>query len=142
MRIRELGIEDYERLLALWREAGLPFRPRGRDRREAMAKELEGASATFLVAEEGGRLVGSVLATDDGRKGWINRLAVLPSQRRIGLAQRLVAEAEARLQRKGIAIIACLIEEGNAASEALFSRIGYVRHPEIVYYAKRLNPDV
>jgi ribosomal protein S18 acetylase RimI-like enzyme len=142
MEIRELRIEDYERLVSLWRDAGLPFRPRGRDRREAIERELSGAGAIFLIAEEQERLVGSVLGTHDGRKGWINRLAVLPSHRRSGVARALVGEAERRLRERGIGIIACLIEDGNDVSEAFFRELGYARYPEIVYHAKRLYPEV
>ena len=140
--IREMRIEDYEALVSLWREAGLSFRPRGRDRREAIARELRGEEAIFLVADEGGRLVGSVLATHDGRKGWINRLAVHPERRRSGLARQLVGSAERRLRERGIDIVACLIEDGNDTSEALFRALGYARHPDIVYHAKRFDPDV
>ncbi|MCG7844637.1 MAG: GNAT family N-acetyltransferase [Methanomassiliicoccales archaeon] len=142
IRIRELRVEEYDRLVELWQAAELPYRPMGRDRREAVARELEGPTALFLVAEEGDRLVGSILGTHDGRKGWINRLAVLPSHRRAGVAQALVSEVERRLRRKKIGIIACLIENGNEPSEALFARLGYIRQTDIVYYAKRFDPEI
>ncbi|MDD4903023.1 MAG: GNAT family N-acetyltransferase [Candidatus Bipolaricaulis sp.] len=141
MRIREFRIEDYDAVTALWAEARLPFRPNGRDRREAMARELGGERSLFLVAEKDGRVVGVVLGTHDGRKGWINRLAVAPAWRRRGLATALVGEVERRLQRLGIGIVACLIEEENGVSQAAFSELGYKRHSEIVYYAKRFLPE-
>ncbi len=140
MRIRDFQIEDYDAVIDLWTEAGLPFRPEGRDRREAIARELQGAQAVFLVAEEGGRIVGVVFGTHDGRKGWINRLAVAPDCRRRGFAEALVGEVEARLRRLGIVIVACLIERENAVSQTAFAKLGYTRHPEFVYHAKRFTP--
>jgi ribosomal protein S18 acetylase RimI-like enzyme len=141
MRIRDFRIEDYDAVIGLWTEAGLPFRSEGRDRREAIARELEDRRSLFLVAEEGERVVGVVFGTHDGRKGWVNRLAVAPDCRRRGLAKVLVAEVEARLRRLGIVIVACLIEEENAISQTAFAKLGYARHPEIIYYAKRFTPD-
>ena len=67
----------------------------------------------FLLAEADGRLVGTVLGTHDGRKAWINRLAVSPAFRRRGIARLLVAEVEARMAALGLDIIAALIESQN-----------------------------
>jgi|GEM_PF-3309845 len=48
--IRELTVNDYDALVALWKEAGLPFRPNGRDQRERIAREITGPCSIFLVA--------------------------------------------------------------------------------------------
>ncbi len=96
----------------------------------------------FLVAEdgEGGPVVGTVFATHDGRKGWINRLAVDASLRRQGIGARLVREAERWLEGEGMVILACLIESDNEVSMAVFEQLGYTKHPEIIYFAKRRHP--
>lgn len=142
--IREFRIEDYDRVMALWTEGGLPLKPLGRDRREEIAAQLGLANVRFLVAEEGkgGPVIGTVLATHDGRKGWINRVAVDASLRRRGIGARLVRAAEDWLEAQGLGILACLIEEGNAVSMAVFQALGYVKHPEIIYFAKRKFPGV
>jgi len=38
--IRPLVIEDYDALVTLWQQAGLKFRPKGRDSREALGRQL------------------------------------------------------------------------------------------------------
>jgi len=140
LRIRALTIGDYDALVRLWQEGGLPFRPDGRDRRERIAQELEGPCSVFLAAEEDGRLVGAILGTHDGRKGWINRLVVAPSHRRRGIAKALVDEVEKRLAELGIEVIACLIEDWNQDSMLFFAAIGYVYDEEVLYYSKRKDP--
>jgi len=140
-QIRPMQPEDYDDLIALWNAAGLDYRPNGRDRREKLAREIAGPTSVFLVAESEGRMVGVVLGTHDGRKGWINRLAVAPSHREQGIGRALVEAAEERLEGLGIGIITCLIEDWNEGSLAFFERIGYVRHPDIVYLSKRRSPD-
>jgi ribosomal protein S18 acetylase RimI-like enzyme len=140
--IRELTVGDYSALCALWEESGLPYRPNGRDQRERIAREIEGPCSIFLVAEDEGELVGAILGTHDGRKGWINRLAVSPQHRRQGIARVLVAAVEQRLDDLGIEIIAGQIEDWNESSTIFFERLGYTRHDDIIYYTKRKNPEV
>ncbi|TFG57874.1 MAG: GNAT family N-acetyltransferase [Candidatus Aminicenantes bacterium] len=144
VRKRDFRIEDYDRVMELWAEGGLPLKPQGRDSRENIAKQIEMPNVLFLVAEEGkgGRIIGTVLATHDGRKGWINRLAVDAALRKRGIGAWLVREAERRLEALGMDILACLIEDDNAVSMAVFEKLGYKKHPEIIYFAKRKYPGV
>lgn len=140
--IRELRVEDYDALVALWDQAKLLYKPRGRDRRDNIERELKGQNAIFLVAEQDGTLIGSIFGTHDGRKGWINRLAVDPAHQRQGIAARLVKEVEDRLYKMGIGIIACLVEDWNCVSLQVFEKLGYTRHQDIIYFTKRKFPDV
>ena len=140
--IREMTVADYDALVAVWKEAGLPFKPDGRDQRGRIAQEISGQCSIFLVAEINSRVVGAVLGTQDGRKGWINRLAVLPRQRRRGIAASLVAAVEERLDELGIDIVAGLIEDWYRDSMTVFERLGYQRHPDVLYFSKRKNTDV
>ncbi len=142
VNIRELTIDDYDALCSLWREAGLSFRPNGRDQRERIAREIEGPCSIFLVAGEDGKLIGAILGTHDGRKGWINRLAISPCHRRQGIASALVAAVEEKLPARGIEIFAGQIEDWNESSMIFFELLGYTRHDDIIYYTKRKNPEV
>jgi ribosomal protein S18 acetylase RimI-like enzyme len=137
LHLRRLELEDYDTLLALWQRAGLhSLRPHGRDGREALAKQLASGVQTILGLEDGGQLVGAVVATHDSRKGWINRLVVDPARRRRGYGARLIAAAEEVLREQGIHVIAALIEKGNDESLALFRKEGYAEM-EIHYLSKR-----
>jgi ribosomal protein S18 acetylase RimI-like enzyme len=139
--IRDFQIEDYNKLIDLWNAARLGYRAKGRDSRHRMEKQLKQDNTIFLVAERGGELVGSVIGTHDGRKGWINRLAVHPSYRHRGLAKKLVAETEKRLSEVGLEVIACLILRENTASLQLFQSLGYEKASDIVYLSKRKSPE-
>jgi N-acetylglutamate synthase len=141
---RDFRPADYGRVMELWAAGGLPLKPQGRDSLESIVRQVELRNVRFLVAEagEGGPVVGTVLATHDGRKGWINRLAVDAALRKRGLGARLVGEAERWLESQGMDILACLIEDDNAVSMAVFEKLGYKKHPEIIYFAKRKRPDV
>ncbi|MCD6136393.1 GNAT family N-acetyltransferase, partial [Candidatus Bipolaricaulota bacterium] len=92
--LRPLTIDDYDGLRDLWQEAGLPYRPNGRDTRENISSQIEGECSIYLAAEENGQLVGAILGTHDGRKGWLNRMAVAPDHRKRGIAAMLVRAVE------------------------------------------------
>ena len=139
--LRDMTMGDYDVVTQVWTEAGLAFRPRGRDRREKMQVEMERDGALFVVAEAAGEVVGVVLGTHDGRRGWINRLAVKPAYQRRGVAVRLVQAVEQRADALGIDIVAALIESDNAAALAFFRAIGYLHSSEVEYFSKRRSPD-
>ena len=142
VRIRRLGLDDYERLLALWQRAGLhSLKPQGRDSRASLTQQLASGIQTILGLEVNGQLVGAVVATHDSRKGWINRLAVDPDHRRRGYAARLVSEAEQVLREQGMHVIATLVENDNPSSLALFHKAGYVEIDSGIYYLTKRDSD-
>ena len=136
LTIRLLGPEDIMDVHALWKEAGLTFHPSGRDSVGRMTQELQ-ESRTFLAgAFLGEALIGVVLGNDDGRKGWINRLAVRPAYRKMGVARSLVDFCERHFEGLGLGIVCCLIEEDNESSRAVFLKEGYEERPDIHYFRK------
>jgi ribosomal protein S18 acetylase RimI-like enzyme len=142
VKIRRFRIDDYDPLIELWKEAQLPYKPNGRDSRDRIALEITHPNAVFLIAETDGKIVGSIFGTHEGRKGWINRLAISPGYRRRGIAATLVAKVEDHLSDLGIDIVACLVEGWNMDSLEVFEKLGYTRHPDIFYFSKRKRADV
>ena len=142
MEIRKLTISDYEEITKLWARANLPYKPRGRDSKEAIAVEMKANPEFFIGAFEDNRLIGTVIVTCDMRKGWINRLAVDPGYRKHGVAKILVAESEKILRKHGVRIFCALVNDDNAASQALFKKCGYVGHQDITYFSKRNGDEV
>ncbi|PIZ64258.1 MAG: hypothetical protein COY19_09165 [Candidatus Marinimicrobia bacterium CG_4_10_14_0_2_um_filter_48_9] len=140
LSIRNMRPEDYDAVVTLWQSAGLEFLANGRDQRERITAELDRPENAFLVGEIGGQIVASVFGTHDGRKGWINRLAVHPDFQHHGFAEQMVRAAEAIIEAQGIEIIGCLIEADNQASKQFFQKIGYNPKPDIHYFSKKKHP--
>lgn len=133
---------DYDLLTRIWEKAGLPYKGNGRDSRENIEKEVKLDCNQFLFAVKEGETIGSILVTHDGRKGWINRVAVLPEFRKKGIAKLLVDAGEKWLIEQGIGIFACQIEEYNTGSFEAFQKMGYVPFEGIHYLTKRIHPDI
>ncbi len=142
VRLAPITEEDIKRVIELWREAGLPTKPGGRDTIENLTRQRGQAPDLFIGAFEGDRMIGVVMGSDDGRKGWINRLAVVPDRRRTGIAAMLLEECERALRGRGRQILCALIEDDNDVSKKMFEASGYRREDVIIYYAKRDAEDV
>jgi len=140
--IRRMTIGDYDEVLDLWKKAGLNnIRKLGRDSRESIQRQLSLENCIFLVAEMNKKMIGVVIGSHDGRKGWINRLAVDPEFRNRGVAQSLILKVEEELKKMGIRVFSALIFESNIPSLNLFSKMGYRTHRSILYLSKRLDEE-
>jgi len=143
IELRKLRIEDYDNIIECWNKSGLHIKVKGRESREPLKKEMQFTGASFIGAfdTENGKLVGLAIGNYDGRRGWINRLAVLPEYRNQGIATRLIGRLEEFLKNKGAKVIAALIVTENSTSRRLFEKNGYSINEGIIYYTKRERPD-
>ena len=139
--IRKLTIEDYDDIARVWADSGLSYRPFGRDTRDNIVSEMEREDTAFLGLYIDGQMLAVGLATFDGRKGWINRVAVDPDHRGKGFASEIIMACEQFLSKLGAKVIACLVEDLNTPSMALFQKHGYVYHKDILYFSKRESED-
>jgi ribosomal protein S18 acetylase RimI-like enzyme len=142
IKIRNFHINDYNDVIRLWDQTKLPFKPKGRDSLIQIRNEIKKENSIFFVAVDNRKIIGSIFGTHDGRKGWINRLAVHPDYQRKGIAKNLCFEVENKLNNLGIEIICCLIENYNINSFNFFNNLGYILHEDIKYLSKRKNNEI
>jgi ribosomal protein S18 acetylase RimI-like enzyme len=123
--IREFQFpEDYEKAVLLWRNAGEGIGVGASDQPEEIEKKLRRDPDLFLVAEEDGQLVGTVIGGFDGRRGMVYHLAVADTHRRQGVASQLMQEIEQRLHERGCRKAYLLMKKGNPAA-ALYRERGW-----------------
>jgi ribosomal protein S18 acetylase RimI-like enzyme len=112
--IRSGTAADADALLRLWREADAE--PTHTDDVKSLAHLVAYDPAALLVAENDGRLVGSIIAGWDGWRGSIYRLVVAPDCRRRGLGRQLVGAAESRLRQAGATRAQAVVIETDEAA--------------------------
>jgi ribosomal protein S18 acetylase RimI-like enzyme len=139
--IRPIKESELTVLVGLWVESDLHYKVKGRDSTANLKRQRKDDPDLFVGAFEGKRMVGAAIASDDGRKAWINRLAVLPEARRKGVASMLIRHCEDVLRQRGRHIFCVHIEHDNPESMRLFDKVGYRREDQIVYYTKRESDD-
>jgi len=89
--IRPAVAADIPAMLSLWAESAAGAGPT--DTSPALERLLSDQSGALLLAFDGARIVGTVIAAWDGWRGNIYRLVVAPGHRRRGIGRRLVLEA-------------------------------------------------
>ena len=129
--IRECLIEEAEALLALWQVTGTS--PSITDTIADIQRTIE-SHASVLVAEVNQRIVGSLIATFDGWRGNMYRIAVHPDYRRRGIGRALVEEGERCLTKQGAKRITALVEEKYPWATAFWSSVGYEIEPGIIRF--------
>ena len=121
--IRPFAPADYPAARALW-EATEGVGLSAADDEAPILAFLARNPGLSLVASEGDTIVATILTGHDGRRGYIHHLVTAPSQRRTGLARKLVSEALAGLAREGIGKCHLFVFAENAAARAFWSAIG------------------
>ena len=135
IEIRPCRPEECAAVLALWARAGAI--PSATDTLEEVTQLVRDHSDHVLVAVRQGTLVGSVIGGWDGWRGNIYRLAVAPEARRVGLARRLVREAERVLRAKGVRRISALVERHEAHAVGFWDALadsGWSRDERMLRY--------
>ncbi|HUS62351.1 MAG TPA: GNAT family N-acetyltransferase [Acidimicrobiales bacterium] len=85
--------------------------------------------ARFRVVADGAEVVGYSVTGRSGRRGYLQRLAVDPSQRRSGIGSALVLDGLRWLRRWRAAQAVVNTQVGNDGALALYQRLGFRREP-------------
>jgi N-acetylglutamate synthase len=128
MTISEMIIGDYDEVLALWQSCGDEgvCVDEDVDSRKAIAAYLKRHDGMSFVAREKGQLVGAVLCGTDGRRGYLNHLAVDKAHRSKGIGKKLVERSLAGLEKAGIHKCHIFVLNTNTAGQAFWSHLGWI----------------
>ena len=85
-------------------------------------------------------IVGTLIASWDGWRGAMYRLAVSPAMRRRGIAARLVEEGERRIRAKGARRFHLIVLEDEAPAQAFWTAVGYEHQHERLRFVKTFPP--
>ncbi len=111
--------------MELWEHAGPGVHLGKSDTLDEIAKKVQRDPDLFLVAETGGRLIGTVIGGYDGRRGMIYHLAVASEYRQQGIGAALMEEVESRLKAKGCYKSYLLVVDGNDAAIKFYKKRGW-----------------
>ena len=142
--IRLVTIEDYDAIFELWNSTEQSRRALNPvdDSREGISKYLKRNPDTCFAAITDEKIVGVILAGHDGRRGIIHHLCVHPDYRRMGIAGRLVANAEEALHKEGIQKIFGLVFKDNDPANSFWESQGYALRTNLNYRNKSMNARI
>tara|TARA_B100000700_G_scaffold189815_1_gene209153 strand:+ start:22299 stop:22640 length:342 start_codon:yes stop_codon:yes gene_type:complete len=97
MEIKALEDRCIDDVVELWRECGLVVSHN--DPHKDIERKLNVDPELFLIGVVDGAVVATVMGGYEGHRGWINYLAVKPSQQRKGYGQAMMRAVETLLPR-------------------------------------------
>ncbi|MBA3943192.1 MAG: GNAT family acetyltransferase [Herpetosiphonaceae bacterium] len=126
---------DEVQVIDLWQRCGLtvPWN----DPQQDIQRKVVFQPSLFWVGVIDGRIVGTLMAGYEGRRGWINYLGVAPEYRRIGIGRQWMATAEAALQELGCPKINLQVRSSNTSVIAFYRSLGFTMD-EVVSLGKHL----
>ena len=137
--IRVMTIEDYDQVYALWKKIkGFGIRSID-DSREGVERFLKRNPSTSVVAEEDGKIVGSILCGHDGRRGCLYHVCVDEAYRRHGIGRAMVVFAMKALQKEEINKVSLIAFTKNDIGNAFWNTIGWTEREDLNYYDFVLN---
>ena len=139
MTVRTMTIEDFDQVHALWMTiSGFAIRSID-DSREGVERFLRRNPTTSVVAEEDGKIVGSILCGHDGRRGCMYHVCVHKDYRMRGIGKAMVVYAMNALKAEEISKVSLIAFTRNDIGNAFWNRIGWTRRLELNYYYFTLN---
>ncbi len=110
MILRHITLKDYRKLIGFWKDNY--FVNELDDLKPFKMFMKKNPKMSFLV-EEKGKILGTVLGSFDGRRGYIQKLVVSKSQRGKGIGKQLINSAVKKLESLGALYIPVSCEIGN-----------------------------
>lgn len=138
---RVMTIEDYPEVYKLWTNIKGFAMKSVDDSLEGVTQFLKRNPTTSVVAEEDGRIIGSILCGNDGRRGYLYHVCVHPDFRRKGIGKAMVVFAMEALKAENISKVSLIAFSKNDIGNAFWNTIGWTKRLDLNYYDFVLNNE-
>ena len=141
INIRVMAPEDYDKVYQLWLSiTGFGIRSVD-DSREGVARFLKRNPTTSVVAEQNGRIVGSIMCGHDGRTGCFYHVCVARDYRKHGVGYRMVRFAVRALIEEGVSKVTLIAFKENQVGNVFWKSLGWTQREDVDYYDLILNEE-
>lgn len=139
--IRIMTMDDYDQVYTLWKKIhGFGLRSID-DSREGIERFIKRNPQTSIVAEEDGKVVGSILCGHDGRRGCFYHVCVDENYRMRGIGTSMVVTAMEALKKEKISKVTLIAFAQNDVGNKFWNKIGWTKRLDLNYYDFVLNAE-
>lgn len=152
MDIRKAKIEDYDKIIELYRElydAEKVFDKNltniynvSNKQKENILKRIKSRKEIFLVAEENNEIIGVVdgYIIDNSnhieKVGYLDHLCVYKNYRKHGIGEKLIEEFTSKMKNKKVTYLKLNAFEKNLPAIGLYKKMGFEEYS--IYYMKKI----
>ena len=134
MIIREMTIDDYDEVYEMWQITTKRALSKA-DEKDQMERYLKHNAGMSQVAVVDGKIVGTVLAGHDGRRGFIHHMAVLPEFRRKKIGHALAQTAIQKIREQGIDKTHIFCYKNNETGQSFWRDFGFEKREDVFVYS-------
>lgn len=134
MIIREMTIDDYDEVYEMWQITTKRALSKA-DEKDQMERYLKHNAGMSQVAVVDGKIVGTVLAGHDGRRGFIHHMAVLPEFRRKKIGHALAQTAIQKIREQGIDKTHIFCYHNNETGQSFWRDFGFEKREDVFVYS-------
>jgi len=141
--IREMDISDYDSVIDLWCQTE-SLSLRDADFKQSIESYLNRNSGLSFVALSGNKIIGAVLVGTDGRRGYLQHLAVSSEFRGQKIGKALVEKSVDALTSIGVSKTHLFVYSNNVNAQNFYEKLGWLPRDEIRMYSfnNSSNPNV
>jgi ribosomal protein S18 acetylase RimI-like enzyme len=121
----------YDAVYALWHQTqgvGLG----SSDERAGIERYLLRNPGLSFICLDQGKIVGAILCGHDGRRGFINHLAVASTHRKLGIGRTLVEKSFAGLRAEGLEKCNIVVFHTNADGQRFWKHMGFEERRDLL----------
>ena len=134
VKTRIMTSDDWDGIAEVWKEHE-GINPVD-DSPEGLARYIRRNPNTSFVAVDDGRVIGTILAGHDGRRGIFHHVSVLPEHRGQGIGRMLVDSAMEALRKEGINKVLLVVFDHNENGNAFWEHMGFTVRDDLIYRNK------
>ena len=134
--IRQMDIEDYEKVSQLWNETfgkAVSLEFDSSSRIDTYLKRNPKMSTVALFHDD---IIGTVLCGHDGRRGTIYHVSISEEHRGKGIAKRMVERSISCLKEEGIDNSVLFAHTYNTNAIKYWEKNGWIPSPDVLYHSK------
>ena len=138
----EMTIQHYEKAINLW-ETSEAVKVTIGDSKSSVDKYLQRNPGMSFVSidKASGKIVGTVLAGHDGRRGYIYHLNVHPDHRNRNIGKTLIDLSMSALKSEGIKRCIIMVKANNEPAKDFWNRVGWDTRVDLNMYSINLNSE-
>jgi ribosomal protein S18 acetylase RimI-like enzyme len=130
MKIEEFSMKSYEKVIELWKKAGISVG--SSDTKEELERMVIRNPQLFLIGKIDEKLISIVMGGFDGRRGYVHHLAVDPDYQKKGYGKSMMDELIRRFRELGVHKVHLFIEKYNKAVVEFYAYLGWEIRDDLI----------